>query len=314
MKKLEKAALLADREAVSIILTSIADDDLLGQMSFKSRLSEIEQRLHELDSIQTTMGEVALLFGGKPTHGSRAIDADFASAVLAHYQDLVAKRIANDEVGRLGSRGPVPFRTETNLAITDVMRGSVGFVLQEFADNESLVETSVKKAIDDVTDILKDTASELIDDFERTVESLDPRLLAALKSFFTALDEQEATVRIVDDVHDESLDAPAIRRARQRVEMTQIEEHDDDTVVGTLLGLFPHSRRFEIELTGTGEIIHGAVAAVVAPKYNELLADRNTVPIGRKWQVKMRIRQIRERNKTPRNVYTLLGLLRELTD
>lgn len=61
---------------------------------------------------------------------------------------------------RLGSRGPVPFHTETKLAITDVILGCVGFVLEEFCENATLVDTAVKQAIDDVTELSHQTSGQ----------------------------------------------------------------------------------------------------------------------------------------------------------
>ena len=314
MRKLEKDALLADRDAVENILSSIPAEDVIGQMSFRSRLGDIDKQLEELSHVDTTIGTVALLFGGRPTHGSRAIDADFASQILKTYQDLITKRIATDEVGRLGARGPVPFQTQTTLAITEVVRGSVGFVLEEFSDNESLVATAVKQAMDDVTEIIRSTSANQSDEFERTIESVGPRFFSSLKDFFITLDDKAATIRIVDDTHDEALDLSAIKRGRQRVETTEIEELEDETVVGRLLGLFPRGRKFEFELADTGEVIHGGVAAALTPRYDALLADRETVPIGRKWRVRMRIRRVRELNRPDRSIYTLIGLLDEVSD
>jgi hypothetical protein len=312
MKKLEQEALLADRETVSRILASIQSEDLLGRMTFSSRLEQINKRLEELETSPAPMtGNVALLLGGRSVYGSRAIDADFASDVLKYYQDIIAKSVAHDEIGPLGSRGPVPFHTQTKLAITDVVRGSVGFILEEYADNATLVDTTIKQAISNVTDLLRQTSAEAEDAFEQAIESLDPRVLMALQKFFTTLDDHEATIRVVENERDEALDRPAVRRARLRVEYTEIEE-SDDRVVGRLLGIFPHWRKFEMQLDN-GEVIHGSVAADVTHRYHELISDPGTVPVGKRWRVKMRRRQVRERNKPDRNVYTLIGLIREMS-
>jgi hypothetical protein len=312
VKKLEREALLADRDAVSRILHTVSNEDILGRMSFESRLKEIDKQIEALDrSAASPVGKVALLLGGRSVYGSRAIDTDFASDVLKSYQDIVAKRIAHDEIGPLASRGPIPFHTETKLAITDVVRGSVGFVLEEFAENLTLVETAVKQAIEDVTTLLHHTAAEQEESFETAVESLDPRLLASLKTFFATLDDHQATIRIVDDRRDESLDRTAVRRARDRVDHTEIDERDEEEFTGRLVGVVPHARRFEMQLDD-GELIYGTVAGTVSNKYHELISDPGQAPVGRRWRVKMRIRQIRERNKPDRNVYTLLGLLRRL--
>jgi hypothetical protein len=310
VKKLEKEALLADREEVARVLRTIAEDDILGRLSFGARMEEIDEQLRTLNATRTMVGQVALLFGGAPTYGSRAIDATFVSLVLKTYQELISKRIAAEEVGELGTRGPIPLQAQTSLAITDVVRGSVGFVLEEFAVNDTLAETAVKHAIDDITEIIRGASSEQDEDFERAVESLAPRVLMSLKDFFVTLDEKDATLRIVDDEHDQALDSNAVRRGRRRVEATEIDERPQQIVVGRILGLFPHARRFEIQLEN-GEVIHGTVSSAVSPRYHELIADRETNPVGRMWRTLMNIRVVRELNRPERTLYSLVGLLSE---
>jgi hypothetical protein len=185
----------------------------------------------------------------------------------------------------------------------------VGFVLEERSSNAELADTPVKKAIDDVTEIISQAAAESDDAFEASIETVDPRLLVSLRDFFRALDDGEASVRIVEDARDDSLDAEAVRRARIRVEATEVEDVESETVVGELLGLLPDARRFEMKLQDSGEVIRGTVAAALATHWLELLELPGERLVGQRWRTKMRIREIRERNRPPRNLYTLLGLI-----
>ena len=100
-------------------------------MSFVARLQGIEAEIQRLRDIHGNTGSVALLFAGEPVHGSRSIAMDFATSVLKSFQDLIAKRIASDEFGRLGARGRISERTPSTLAIRELVRGSVGFVLED---------------------------------------------------------------------------------------------------------------------------------------------------------------------------------------
>jgi hypothetical protein len=309
MKRLELEALFADRESVRSMLASLDDDDPVGRLSFGARLSSIEEQIQRVAALHETSGSVALLFAGGPVHGSRSIEADFATSVLKSFQDLVTKRIAGDEFGRLGSRGRVPERTPSTLAIRDLVRGSVGFVLEEHSANSELADTPVKKAIDDVTVIISQAAAESEEAFEASVETLDPRMLVSLRDFFRALDDGAASVRIVEDERDASLDLQAVHRARVRVEATEVEDLESETVVGELLGLLPDSRRFEMKLLDSGEVIRGAVAASLATRWLELIELPDEKLVGQQWRTKMRIREIRERNRPPRHLYTLLGLI-----
>lgn len=309
MKRLDMEALHADREAVLGVLARMDDDDLIGRLSFNARLTSIEAQLQELSSHKEHTGSVALLFAGEPVFGSRSISAEFATTVIKSFQDLVAKRIAGEEVGRLGSRGKVPERTPASLAIREIVRGSLGFVLEENSRNSALTDTPIKQAIDDVTVLIAQAADESDESYEASVETLDPRMLTSLRDFFRALDDGEASVRIVEEERDASLDSAAVRRARNRVDATEVEDAESDSVIGELLGLLPEARKFEMKLLGTGEVIRGTVAATLASKWFELIEKPDERLVGQIWRAKMRIREIRERNRPPRRLYTLLGLL-----
>lgn len=309
MKRLELETLVADREAVRAMLAALGDDDPIGRLSFGARLASIEAEIQRLADTHETRGSVALLFSGGPVQGSRSIEADFATSVLRSFQDLVTKRIASEEFGRLGTRGRVPERTPSSLAIRELVRGSVGFVLEETSANGELAETPIKAAIDNVAEVISQAAAESDDAFEASVETLDPRMLVSLRDFFQTLDDGGASVRIVEDERDSSLDSSAVRRARIRVEATEVSDKESDTVVGELLGLLPDARRFEMKLVETGEVIRGTVAAALAARWLEMIELPDERLVGQLWRTKMRVREIRERNRAPRNLYTLLGLI-----
>lgn len=312
MKKLERDALLADRETVRSILAGLHVSDLAGKSSFERRLNYIEQRLQELEAAPDHSASIALFFSGQPVIGSRSIDADFASRAIGVFQDLVTKKVATEERGELGERGPLPLRTSTALAIRDVVRGSFGFVLEESAVNGNLADTALKTAVNEITEVIAKTASESNADFEVAVETLDARLLSSLKTFFRTLDENQATLRIIEDEREESLNSLAIRRGRLRVDDVRINDVEVDNIVGQLVGLVPIGRRFEMRLQNTDEIIRGNVKPSLAQEYMALIETPDERLVGQTWVTRMRIRQIEERNRPPRLVYTLLGLVRRL--
>lgn len=309
MKRLELEALVADREAVRAMLAAVGEADPIGQLSFRARLASLEEKIQRLAGQHEATGSVALMFAGGPVFGSRSISADFATTALRTFQDLVSKRIAAEEFGRLGARGRIPERTPSTLAIRELVRGSVGFVLEENSQNAEIADTPIKKAIDDVTVMISQAAAESDEAFEASVETLDPRMLVSLRDFFRALDDSQASVRIVEADRDDSLNGDAVRRARLRVEATEVEDNESDNVLGELLGLLPEARKFEMKLLDSGEVIRGTVAAALATRWFELIEKPDEKLIGQLWRTKMRIREIRERNRPPRNLYTLLGLI-----
>jgi len=313
MKRLELEALLADRESVRAMLATLSDRDPIGRVSFSARLVAIDDQISKLQDQHESTGSVALMFSGPPVFGSRSIETDFAATVLKSFQDLVSKRISSEEFGRLGARGRIPERTAAALSIRDLIRGSVGFVLEETSSNATLVDTPIKKAIDDVTVVITQAAAESDDNFETSVETLDPRMLVSLRDFFRALDDGGASIRIVEDERDERLDSQAVRRARTRVDSADVTDTESDTVIGELLGLLPDSRRFEMKLLGTGEVIRGTVAAALATRWLKLIELPDEKLVGQIWRTKMKIREVRERNRPPRSLYSLLDLIERRT-
>lgn len=313
MKRLERNALSADREAILAILESMPDDDFVGRISFESRLAEINEKLLSLENKLETYGSVALMFGGAPVNGSRAIDAAFTSKALSGFQALITRKIALDDFGSLGARGPIPTVAGSNLAITQLVRGSMGFLLEESAQQQEIADTKVKGAIDQVTNLVSIAAAESAEQFEQAVDTLDSRLLGSLRDFFRTLDECDATIQIVEDAREATLDLSAIRRGRRRLDLTEIEETESEQIVGELLGLLPDAKKFEMKLRGTGEIIRGTVSAVYAAQYLALIEGPNGTIAGRTWRTKMKIRVVRESNKPPRNLYTLVGLLESIS-
>lgn len=309
MKKLDIDALSADRMAVLDLLENLPDGDLVGRSTFEARLGDIDRALGEVEHRLDTTGSVALLFAGSPVHGARSIDSVFATRAISVFQDLVTKEVAMSELGSLGGRGPVPKRAQVNLAISELVRGSLGFVLEENCPSDQIADTVTKIAIDDVTRLLERTASENDADFEEAVETLDSRLLVSLKDFFTTLDDFQATVRIVESAREASFDPAAVHRGRVRMDSTKIEEKESESLIGELLGLLPESRRFEMRLRDSVEIIKGNVAAQFAADFLGQLESGDEPILGRQWRVKMKIREVAERNKPVRNLYTLVGLL-----
>ena len=85
-------------------------------------------------------------------------------------------------------------------------------------------------------------------------------------------------------------------------------------MTGELLGLLPDARKFEMKLSGSGDVIRGTVVAALATRWLELIEQPNERMVGQTWKAKMRIREIRERNRPPRRLFTLLDLIERRSD
>lgn len=280
--------------------------DPVGELQFAHRYELLKSKVDELEGAIATHASVALFFGGKPVLGSKGISAEFAGGALEKFQDLVTRTFAQEEIGQLGKKGPIPQKNNTKLMVTELARGSFGFVLDEMSEQSEIQETALKLMVDEVAHIVEETGSPYEPDFEAMVESLDPRTLIALKEFFYLLDNSEATIRLVDDKRDFLLDKSAIHRGRVRTEATSIDEIEE-VANGELLGLLPEHRKFEFKPV-EHEAIYGTVSKFAAEQYQQMIDEGSDV-VKRKWRVKLKVRTVKPLNRTPKEVYQLIEFL-----
>lgn len=320
LKKLEHDALAADLTAVDTLLAARSeDDDPIGHFQYSVRKAELEERLSRLEKRDELHAEMGIFFGGGAVQGSRGISADFAGKALEDLQSLITKRFSESETGYLKQRGRLPLVHRSRMMVTNLVRGSIGFVLEESGDNAEILTTPLRSVVEEVSDILFKVGADDEAIFDEAAIALDPRFLVSLKQFFVHLDEHEATLRIVNGNRDFQLDRHAISLARDRVQQMEIEERGDE-FVGTIF-LLPASRRFEFvtQMDGAAVTLIGPVSPQAAAQIAGQ-EDLGANPIDvrhisqRPWRVEIQTREIRERNRSPRKVYALIRLIGPTTN
>jgi hypothetical protein len=303
LRRLEREGIRADLAAVESLLgIRTEQEDPVGWLQFSQRKAMLEEQLAQAADDLSTSAAVGLFFGGRPVLGSRGIAADFGAKALEQFQAVVATKHAAQE-GPVGSRGPVAQRDRSQLMITDVARGSFGFVLEE-VDGEQLVDTPLRHTLDEVIDAIYRVSAPDEEAFEAVIEAVDNRVLNSLRSFFKLIDDAGATMRIVEEQRDFTLLRDAVERARERTESLEIT--DDEKRVEGVLYVLPESRKFELHPIGGQQTIRGAVAPdcirAIAP-------DGHEIPqgiIGTVHPVTLKVREVRAANRAPRYSYTLV--------
>jgi hypothetical protein len=192
--------------------------------------------------------------------------------------------------------------------ITDVARGSFGFVLEEDPSAGALTDTPLQQVVEEMSELIFRMSLPEDEIFESMSEALDERLLASVQRFFQLLDDAGATLRIVQGEKSLPMDAGAIHLARARSEALQIVQREDEVMQGVLY-LLPATRKFELH---GGRDSKSVVKGNVSPEcLNTLLTDAGEVSadvVGRQWRVEVRVREVQQRNKRPRINYTLTKL------
>lgn len=302
--QLEREFLQADLAQVRALLKqSPPDEDPIEHFQFTHRVQELEAKLAAMPhAIAAASAGVALFFGGRPVVGSHGIKAGFGTKAIGCFQKLVSQRFAADEQGPLASRGRVPLTEETQLLVTDVVRGSFGFVLQAAADHAD-AQTSLKVVVDEVADTLSRMAAPDDALFDEAAAIVDDRQLGTLREFFKLLDDEGASLRLVEGERDFELNLAAVSRARSRAEGLHIDDRTEDRV-GQIVGWTEFSRRFELRPHAGGTVVVGAVARETMDR----AIQEGTNPLHQHFRVSLQAREVTTRNRAPKVTYILLDM------
>ena len=304
LKKLERDFATADIAAVNGLLAQLGDEDVMTRFGLEARLDELQQELAALDDVQDEpTAAAALFFGGEPVLGTRGIESEFGGAAVTKFQDLVAKVLAHEN-GGLGQRGVVPNRGASTLHITNIVRGSFGFLLEEVNSQHNLIETSLKAAVDNTTRLL-DAFGEPDEEASRTaVEAIDERVLGTAREFFSLMRQRGATLRIVAGDRDNSFGAAAVARAADRATSTVLRE-GEELIAGQLAGVLPDAHQFEFRAGADRGTLRGridrALSADHLSRYNRDLV--NLDASGR-----FHVKRVLRNDEVVRETYTLLEL------
>jgi hypothetical protein len=306
LPQLNQQYLQANLAQAEVLLADAAqDDDPIGQHQLGQLVRDLRGKLAAMPQLiaQAPAG-VALFFGGRPVVGSQGIHAEFGSKILDRFQKIVSERYASEELGPLSTRGRVPLKDDTHLLITDVVRGSFGFVLQAAQDESSdASDTSLKTVVDKVASTISRVAAQ--DDmlFDEAASEIDERQKNSLSEFFKLLDAEGATMRIVEGERDFELDQASVQRARSRVAGLQIKE-DIQTLSGQIVGWSDVSAKFELKLHDSLAIVQGTVSRAEL----ERVESEGLEPYHKHLRVSVKVREVTAKNRLPKLSYTLTSL------
>lgn len=302
-KRLELETLRSDLAAVDGLLAGrTAERDPIGHFQFQQRREMLAQQIDALGVIEEPLAEVGLFFAGRPVIGSRGITADFTTKALGSFQSVVSTRYAADS-GPVGRAGRLRHRDRSQLIIKDVVRGSFGFVLEEI-EGEVEGSPSLKPALDDAVAIIYSAAKGGQTEFDEATDVQDAKVLDSVKSFFVFLDDQGASVRVVEGERDFTISRDEVSRARARTENLAVEEEFEDFV--GILYLLPDARRFELHSqrglpTKKGPISRDCYDALKTPEGSV----RGGI-VGNLQAVRLKVRRTTMRNGETRPSYTLV--------
>lgn len=303
-RKLQRDFVRADIAAVNALLAQLDDEDVMSRFGLESRLEELQASISELDSLPVeTNASASLYFGGRPVVGRRGIESQFAGEAVAKFQDIVAKVLALKN-GELKQRGTVPGKATSTLHITNVVHGSFGFLLEEIEPQTEIVDSSLKLAVDETSELLDAFGKPDEEEFRTAIEAIDQRLLATAREFFGLLKTSGATLRLLAGEVDRSFGSEAVARASERATTTTVEE-TDDFVIGQLGGILPEAHQFEFRTVGELGVIRGKVDKNI-PSSELSLSYKDWLNVTAR--AELRINRIRSKGAVVREKYTLKSI------
>jgi len=304
LRKLERDFAHADFVAVSALLAQLGDEDVMSRLGLEARLEELRQRLERFnEEVSEPTASASLFFGGRPVVGGRGIESEFAGAAVTRFQDIVAKVLAHETRG-LGQRGIVPNKGAATLHITNIVRGSFGFLLEEVQPHQQLMGTPLKEAVDETTRLLDAFGEPDEERFRTAVEVIDQRLLATTREFFDLLRQSGATLRLVTDTSDQRFGDEAVARAAERATSTTVEDADE-TIAGQLAGVLPDAHQFEFRTTDARGTLRGKVDRALTA---EQLAQFNRDWVNVDAAARIHIKRVLHKGAVVREGFTLLAL------
>jgi hypothetical protein len=238
------------------------------RLMWRNRLAEINQQIAEVSRSRSNYATVALIFDGNPVIGSGDIRLDFTTDALDSYQKVVALALATGKGIEVSVRGRLPGGEQARLFIRDLVRGSMGFIIEEVpSEQREMLPTLLKGAVEETTQLISTLSSATDKEFENTLEDTQPRLVTAIQKFAKVLSDAGASARIVGDHRRLSLSIDEVGQLSRRLGEVEVLE-DVQAVDGVLLGILPEARRFELKLLGDAALtMDGSVSESLAFKY-----------------------------------------------
>lgn len=303
-RKLALDLLHADLAAVDDLLARVTDEDVMTRVGLEERREEInELLLNAEEQLTDETASATLFFGGKPVSGMHGIESKFAASAVGRFQDLVAMILAH-KAGTLSERGAVANRESSTLYITDVARGSVGFVLEEVRPQANLTDTPLSEAVSEATQLLAAFSARNEQEFHDGLDSVEERVVVGARKFFQLMRRNGATLRLVTDKSDHTYGIEAVARGAARAKSTTTKSKDR-IFIGRLGGVLPDSRRFEFRCEEEPGTISGKVARTLRTKDLEYY---NRELLNTRVQARIIVTYLYRNEELLRETYTLVEL------
>lgn len=256
MREQEFNQLLAERNTLQGFLKK-PDSHILEQMSWQSRLEEVEQLIKKVDQ-KRLHKTVVITFRGKPVYKSLGISADFSGKAIESLNDMVTSVVASLN-GKLNYKGVIPDREQHQLMVTGTAVGSFGFEFElPHSDDLFAHRNTAETALADIQKLFELALNGTDEDISSIVSDIHPRAVNKVSDFLGLLQRYESTFAMEYDNRLTRIDtADQLNSIINRLDNENIKEYTT-SFQGEFQGFLPTSRTFEFKDVN-GDIIKGKV-------------------------------------------------------
>jgi hypothetical protein len=243
-------------KALEAILGDIPEECAIERLGYESRLEEARAAVEGVSAPPAR--RLRLTFRGEPVMEAHGIRSDFVGQALNIFTDTV-KTIQASLKGKLNPRGPIPESQQNPLLVVGSAIGSFGFELElPGPPDAALVGESdaACESIKKIQAIFQAVAQGSDEDLSEVIGEVHPRAIDKVHDFLSHQAQHKARCCLdFDGRHflfqsDEQIQSSADRLARGNI------TEEEATLEGTLIGVLPSDRRFELETEG-GDIKKG---------------------------------------------------------
>ena len=237
------------------------------RLMWTQRADEIRREMETVRGVAPITASVALVFDGLPVIGQDDIRLDFSSDALGSFQKIVTASLATLNDREVAAKGKVKGARQSKLYIRDIVRGSMGFLLEELSSAQAdMFETPLKSAVDQATLFISSLNTATEEEFASAIDSASPRLVGAVQKFAKVLKGAGATAKIVGDDKRVELSLEDVKRLNDRFRNVTVHE-ENATLDGLLLGVLPDAHTFELEVQGQDGVLKGTASDDLVEKY-----------------------------------------------
>ena len=285
------------------ILSIMPERRRVERIGLEHMLEKEKQRLEGV-SIPPRPKTAHVVFQGQPVADGAGIDANFVGKTTKAFAESTAIAIAG-ATGELEDTGGIPHRALGQQLVTGVTTGSFGFEIELMPDTVPEghlrpTESIAERAVGMIQDLLQGTLDGTNEDLAELAGRLHPRAVRKVAEFVEILKNNGAQVTIGLNSREVALRTPReVEQATRRLAARNIEE-ETATVNGTLIGMVPRGKFFELGILGTDEPIQGRIGQEVQAPYRVAAEYTNR-------EVTARIRRVQVGLGQPK--YTLLEIL-----